>query len=224
MMHRSLLAFLAVVVLLPLQAVAAEALPDALFAHPRSPNELVTTVLSDTAKKLKAAQTLRGRFVLRKHLREIPAPLTATGEFVFARDLGVYWHTQVPFDSVFLLTPSGARQRDEGSETFRMDAKQQPGVRAALEIFVALFRLDVESLANNFQLYGVSDQQGWRIGLRPRAAAMSSVFTQAIVAGRTQIERIELSDGNGDRTEIVVQDVQTNSAAPDAQIRALFAD
>jgi hypothetical protein len=197
---------------------------DALFERPRTAHDLVATVLSDTAGKLRQARTLRGKFVLRKHLREIPAPLTATGEFVFVRDLGIYWHTVTPFDSVFLLTPRGALQRDEGSESYRMDANQQPGVRAALEIFAALFGLDVDLLANNFQLYGVGDAQGWRVGLRPRGAAMSAVFTQAIVAGKAQIERIELSDNNGDRTEIVVHDMQPDNKAPDAQTRALFAE
>ncbi len=210
--------------LLAMCAASAPQAGDVLFDRPRSAGDLVATVLSDTAGKLRQAQTLRGKFVLRKHLREIPAPLTATGEFVFARDLGIYWHTVTPFDSVFLLTPRGASQRDEGSESFRMDAAQQPGVRAALEIFVALFGLDVDSLANNFQLYGVGDSKGWRVGLRPRAAAMSAVFTQAIVSGKAQIEHIELSDNNGDRTEIAVRDMQPENKAPDAQTRALFAD
>ena len=207
---------------LALALLVGAARADALFDQPRTAQELVNTVLSDTARALRQARQLRGQFMLAKHLRDIPAPLTAQGDFVFVSDLGIYWHTRTPFDSVFVLTEHGAVQRDEGGEAFRLDADQQPGVRAALEIFVALFRLDVDALSNNFQLYGERAAQGWRVGLRPKAQAMNALFTQAVVSGTAQIERIELLDAHGDRTTITVQAVRVDSQAADATTRALF--
>ena len=79
-----------------------------------------------------------GRFTHQKHLTEIPQPLTATGEFTYARGLGVYWHTLQPFDSVFVLTQQGIVQRDEGAETVRLSAQEQPAVRVIADIFLAL--------------------------------------------------------------------------------------
>ena len=65
--------------------------------------------LSRPAAKLAKAQVLEGEFRHSRHLSEIPRPLIATGEFIFVRDLGVYWHTQQPFDSVVRAHRGGHR-------------------------------------------------------------------------------------------------------------------
>src|SRR5688572_3555076 len=98
------------------------------FAHPASGKTLQAT-LSRPAAQLSRAQVLQGRFTHSKHLREVPKPLVASGEFVFARDLGVYWHTRQPFDSVVVLTERGILEQNEGSPSLNLSADEQPAVR-----------------------------------------------------------------------------------------------
>jgi hypothetical protein len=93
---------------------------------------------------LRNAQVLTGMFQLSRHLSEIPKPLVAFGEFTFVRDLGGYWHTRQPFDSVVVLTSAGLAQSDEGGVVQRISADEQPGVRLITSI-LALFTLDTES-------------------------------------------------------------------------------
>jgi outer membrane lipoprotein-sorting protein len=192
------------------------------FQHPASGKALLASTLAAPAQTLANAKVLSGQFTHRKHLAEIPQPLTASGEFTYARGLGVYWHTVQPFDSVFVLTQAGIVQRDEGAETVRLSSQEQPAVRVIADIFLALFTLDVTSLSSTFDLFGLSQGDRWIIGLRPKTATIGSVFKQATITGSKDVEQVVLIDAHDDRTVIELKAIQYSAAAPDATTKALF--
>jgi outer membrane lipoprotein-sorting protein len=196
---------------------------NSVFAYPQNATELTTTLLAQPVKAMANVQVLRGKFVLRKFLSDIPAPLEANGEFVFIRDTGLYWNTLQPFASVFVLTSKAMTQRDEGGKALTVDAREQPAVHAAAQIFVALFAVDVVALNADFNLFGMKTDKGWQLGLRPKNAALNAVFTEAIVSGAGQVEQVELRDAQGDRTVIQIHDGTLLGRAPTAAERALFA-
>jgi hypothetical protein len=218
-MKRSLSALLLLLSVLIATAHAADVDP---FQHPTTGSALLETTLALPARNLGKAKVLTGRFVHQKHLAEVPQPLLANGEFTYARGLGVYWHTQQPFDSVFILTQQGIVQRDEGAETVRLLAQDQPAVRVIADIFLALFTLDVTSLSSTFDLFGKSQGERWIVGLRPKSATIGSVFKQATITGAKDVEQVVLVDAHGDRTIIDLKDTQYSSAAPGAAVAALF--
>lgn len=193
-----------------------------VFAHPKSAGELTQALLAEPARAIAHTHVLRGKFIHRKHLRDIPAPLESSGEFVFLRDAGLYWHTVKPFDSVFVLTPNAMTQRDEGGAALKMNAAEQPAVRAAARIFMSLFAVDVKALEGEFHMFGVAVEGGWRLGLRPKNSAMSALFTQAIVSGATQVREVELQDAYGDRTVIQLHGTELLNRAPTAAEHALI--
>jgi|HigsolmetaAR202D_1030399.scaffolds.fasta_scaffold00150_15 hypothetical protein len=193
------------------------------FQYPTTGKSLLETILAAPARNLAEAQVLRGKFVHEKHLSEIPQPLKSEGEFTYVRGLGVHWHTKRPFDSEFVLTQEGILQRDEGTETLRLSAQEQPAVRVIAEIFLALFTLDVTSLNASFDLYGRSQGERWIVGLRPRTETIGSVFKEATIKGAKDVEQVVLSDAHGDRTVIQLQDIRYSATEPDASVRALFA-
>ena len=192
------------------------------FQHPTSGAALLNSTLAVPAKTLADAKVLTGQFVHQKFLSEVPQPLIANGEFTYARGLGVYWHTQQPFDSVFLLTQSGIVQRDEGKETMRLSAQDQPAVRVIADIFLALFTLDVTSLSSSFDLFGKSQGDRWIVGLRPKSATIGSVFKQATITGAKDVEQVVLVDAHGDRTIIDLKNTRYSSAAPPQAVLGLF--
>lgn len=196
---------------------------DAVFAHPTSGRALLSTTLAQPAQTLAQAQVLRGVFSHQRQLSEMPQPLTASGDFVFARGLGVYWRTLKPFESELVLSERGVVQRDEGAESLRISAQEQPGVRVLADIFLALFTLDVRSLEASFELYAMSQGERWLVGLKPRSAALAHVFDRATLSGARHVEQIVLTDARGDRTVIELRDIRIVAAPPDAQTRALFA-
>ena len=193
------------------------------FQHPTSGSALLNTTLAVPARNLATAKVLTGNFVHHKHLAEIPQPLTATGDFTYARNLGVHWHTKQPFDSVFVLTQSGIVQRDEGAETIRMSAQEQPAVRVIADIFLALFTLDVTSLSSSFDLYGKSQGERWIVGLRPKSATIGSVFKQATISGSKDVEQVVLLDAHGDRTVIELKAIRYSATDPGPDVQKLFA-
>ena len=208
--------------LLPLLLACAFARAADPFAHPVSGQALLEGALAAPAAKLARAQVLSGTFTHQKHLSEIPRPLTSTGEFKFVRELGVYWHTRKPFDSVVVLTPSGILERAEGSQTLRLSADEQPAVRMIASVFLALFTLDMTTLERSFALSAVSSGGRWTIGLTPRGGAIAQVFRQATVSGATDVEQVVLIDAHGDRTVIDLSAVEYSNTPPDARTRSLF--
>lgn len=196
-----------------------------VFDHPQTADQLLKGPLSRPAAALRDAQVMRGKFIYKKFLKEIPQPLISRGDFLFARDLGIDWHTREPFDSDFVLTAKGMTQRDDGKVTLQMNASEQPAVQIVAQIFLSLLSLDVGSLQNSFALSGI--QQGkpgsetWQVGLRPTVSAIAAVFKEAVVSGGAQVETLVLRDANGDRTEISFADVQYASSITPAE-RALI--
>lgn len=197
--------------------------PNDPFAHPVTDEAQLRTALSRPAAKLLKAQVLRGKFTHSRHLREIPRPLVGTGEFIFVRSLGVYWHTREPFDSIVVLTREGMVQSDEGGPAQRIAAGEQPAVRLVANIFMALFTLDVASLRRDFDLYGGKQEDRWIIGLKPRTRAIAGVFSQATVTGAEDVEQVVLTDAQGDRTVIDLSNISYSSEPPGDDVRTLFA-
>jgi hypothetical protein len=192
------------------------------FAHPATAAEL-RQVLAQPAARLESAQVLTGHFEHARELREIPKPLIARGEFLFARGLGVHWHTVEPFDSVVLLMEDGVFQSDAGGPLQRVAGEDQPAVRVVAQIFKALFTLDLASLERNFELSGVSRDGHWTLGLKPRTRALRRMFSQATVAGTQDVEQVVLTDSRGDRTVIELRDTRHSPDPPGADVRARFA-
>lgn len=202
--------------------IAADAQAADPFAHPTTGDALLSSTLTRPAATLRKAQVLRGSFTHSRYLSEIPKPLVGNGDFVFVRDLGVYWHTAKPFESVIVLTPKGIEQRDAGARTVHLSADEQPAVRVIANIFLALFTLDVASLDRNFQLFAVEEGERWTIGLRPRSSAVGHVFREATVSGVADVEQVVLFDVHGDRTVIDLSDIRHSDATAAADVRALF--
>ncbi len=185
--------------------VSAPALPS-VFAHPATPARL-EAITRPAASALANARVVRGKFVQRRYLAGLAQPLESSGSFLFAREAGIEWHTEKPFDSQFLLTDTRITQRDAGGVSLEIQAADQPALAVVARVFFALFALDVDSLSQDFELYGQAGDAGWQLGLKPRAEALGSMFRQALVEGSGAVQRITLEDGNGDRSEIEFRDV-----------------
>lgn len=173
------------------------ALAGDLFENPKTPAQ-AQTVLRATMPDLGQVQVLRGTFKQRKFLREIPRPLTSTGEFLLVRDRGIWWHTQTPLDSALTLTPRGLGAQASIN-------RQQSGAQMAASIFFALFALDLDTLARSFDLFVLAPptpRANWQLGLRPRDTALAAWFERASISGGARVRQVTLLEAAGDRTEI----------------------
>lgn len=200
-------AALLLTLLLVLPAARAE-----LFATPRRAAEIEALVSAETRASAHGA-ALTGSFVQKKFLAELPQPLRSSGDFVYARGRGVIWRVRQPLSAEYVLAGNTLIAREGGSEQ-RLGAEAQPGLAAVSRLFAALFALDLESLERDFLLYGERSGSRWSIGLKPRHAALTGALTVARLDGSRQLERVVITDGRGDRTEIELEQLQALDALP----------
>ena len=204
-----------------LLAAAAAALPAEPVAVTSAAQ--LSRLTRDTARSLARAQVVRGAFVQQRHLAGLSKPLESDGRFLFARGTGIEWHTERPFDSQFILTEHGMTQRDEGGETLRISVADQPALTVVSRVFFALFALDFNALSQDFTM-SATDTPGapWQLTLKPKTAALGSVFRQALVTGDATVKSVRLEDANGDVTEIALRDVQYDPKGLSADERRRF--
>ena len=184
--------------------------------------EQVSALIAPAAKELKQSPVLRGRFTQRKYLKDIPKPLNSSGDFIVAREQGIYWHTRLPFDSEFILTRGSMVQLDGGTTAVRLSAAQ-PGLRVVGDVFFSIFNLDPAALAGNFSLFGLAGKRGaWLLGLSPKNPALASVLNAAVISGNTRVEKVELWDAHGDRTEILMMASKARASVLTPAEAALF--
>ena len=208
------------VLLLAAAGSAAGAVPDPV---PVTSAAQLSGLTRDTARSLSRARAVRGKFVQRRHLAGLSKPLESSGDFLFARGTGIEWHTRQPFDSQFILTHDGMTQRDEGAEPMRISAADQPALTVVSRVFFALFALDFDALSQDFTMSGATDgKEPWLLLLRPRTAALGSVFKQALITGDATVKTVVLNDANGDSTVIELRDVQYDSKGLTADERRRF--
>lgn len=207
---------------LPLMGLALSAFAAApVFDSPVNAEQL-KQMTAPAARELAKTPVLRGSFVQRKFLSGIPRPLKSSGNYVIARDQGIWWHTQLPFDSDFILTQTSMVQLDDGKISARLTAEQQPGLRVVGDVFFSIFSLDPATLAGNFELFGQrGERDAWIMGLRPKAAAMRNVMSETVITGAIRVDKVEFWDSHGDRTEITLTS-SANVAPLSPEEAALF--
>lgn len=215
----AVLLHLAIKVSVPFLFFSAPAWADTVFDHPATPETFARDLREATAT-LKDARTLRGAYVQDKALAGVPHPLHAEGQFLFVRDLGIAWRTTLPFDSELVITGGDILQRENGQVSMRLSAAQQPAVRIVADIFSAVFALDFDRLSANFELYSRRVGRGWELGLKPRAA--QGPLKQIVVSGGKRVERVRVSDANGDETDIRLRTGTISKDAPTAADLARF--
>jgi outer membrane lipoprotein-sorting protein len=180
----------------------------------------VRAALAKPLARLQDAHTLRGRFVQLKHLSGFSQAITSSGDFVFARGLGAIWRITEPIAAEFVLSAEGIRST--GDNVAAPDARLQPALKQVSDIFLALFALDLDLLAREFHLSLGTEAAGWRLRLEPRDKALDELARSVILSGTEQVERIELTDARGDRTEIQLKDVIGGTAPITEDERKLF--
>lgn len=196
------------------------ALAAGVFDHPTTPAR-AQAIVRAAMPALEDTEVLRGQFTQRRHLIEIPRPLTSRGEFLLVRGQGVWWHALSPIDAAVVLTPAGVR-RDTTAHAPDRPAAVQPGTALVAEIFFALFALDIDTLARSFELFATQAGAGWQLGLRPRDAALATWFRQASVRGTGQVQQVTLDEATGDRLEIDLSATPGSAASLTPAERAHF--
>ncbi len=173
--------------------------------------------------RLKTPPVLRGEFEQAKTLRGFKNKLLSRGEFLLARDQGVWWHTRQPFESTLVVTKTRLFTRHpDGSTHDLMDAQAEPGIKQVNELVFALLAADAGPLADKFYVLAQPvGAAGWSLTLTPRDTDIAKFIVRATLTGERDLQTVHIEEPNGDSTEIRFSQ-QMPSAALTADEAARF--
>ncbi|WP_449430758.1 outer membrane lipoprotein carrier protein LolA [Pseudomonas putida] len=176
--------------------------------------------LDDLQKQLSEPAVVKGPFIQEKHLRALPQPLVSKGHFVLARDHGLLWLLQTPLRQDYRIDAQGIARRDPAGW------QALPGRSAGAEqnrLFFAVLQGDSSGLQRDFELNLAGDAQHWQLQLTPRSMLLKQVFKRIDITGGRFVERIELSESQGDSTLLRMPASSGAATLSDAE-RSDFAD
>jgi outer membrane lipoprotein-sorting protein len=156
-------------------------------------------LLERVRQHLADAPVQRGEFEQRKTVRGFKHPLVSRGDYLVARERGIVWRTREPFASTLVVTRERllARQAD-GSVTTRLEARDEPALRAINETLFALMTTDFRVLMERFRIEGVMQGENWRLTLTPRDAALTNWITGIDIEGDRYLRQVTLREAQGD--------------------------
>ena len=176
--------------------------------------------LQQLSDQLARPEVIHGNFIQEKHLRALPQPLTSKGTFVLAKNHGLLWLLKTPLQQDYRITAKGIARRDG------IVWQMLPGKSAGAEqnrLFLAVLQGDSSGLQRDFELALTGTAQQWQLHLTPRSLLLKQVFTRIDISGGQFVERIELSETQGDSTVLRMPESRSAAALSDAE-RSDFAD
>jgi hypothetical protein len=176
--------------------------------------------LNDLGAQLSAPVAVRGPFIQEKHLRALPQPLTSTGHFVLAKDHGLLWLLQKPLQQDYRINAKGIARRDTSGW------QVLPNSSASSEqnrLFFAVLQGDSSALERDFELKLQGTADAWTLQLTPRSLLLKQIFKHIDIAGGAYVQRIELSETQGDSTVLRMPESSASATLSDTE-RADFAE
>jgi len=153
--------------------------------------------LDDLQRQLSAPAVVKGPFIQEKHLRALPQPLLSEGEFVLARDHGLLWMLHTPLRQDYRIDAQGIARRDPSG--WQVLPSRSAGAQQN-QLFFAVLQGDSTGLQRDFELALSGDATQWQLRLTPRSLLLKQIFSRIDISGGRFVQRIELSETQGDST------------------------
>jgi outer membrane lipoprotein-sorting protein len=167
-----------------------------------------TPELAALRQKLARTESLTARFTQRRTMSVLKDALVTEGTFSWERKGTLRWRTDPPNESELVLDGSRAVLRFPALGTEQVfDLASEPAMAAVFEGILAVFRVDVEKLAPQFELT-VAARSPLKLALVPKNEGMRKVVGKLDVAFDKDLwlSRVVLHQPDGDRTEITFRD------------------
>lgn len=157
-------------------------------------------------RELGQVKSSRARFVERKHLAILNAPLEATGTLLYTAPGTLEKHTLAPRQESLVL--EGDRLTLENKErnqrrTFAL--QDQPVIWAFVESIRSTLAGDLATLSRFYQVSLDGGAGDWRLTLKPVEPGMQGVVSEIRIGGsRSWINTIEIIETQGDRSVMTI--------------------
>ncbi len=161
-------------------------------------------------RALASVQGLEARFVERKKLALLKAPLVSEGRLYYMRPGYMARIVESPVPSVVRIGPASLEVEDaEGKQTF--DLRSRPDIKMFVESFVHVVAGDYDRLADTYDLgFRAATERGgeWTLTLTPVRKPLSDLVQRLEIVGRGyEVTTVRVLEKKGDSTEITMRAV-----------------
>jgi outer membrane lipoprotein-sorting protein len=155
---------------------------------------------------LAGVKSSKARFVERKHMAILDAPLESSGTLVYVAPARLEKHTLAPHaESLVLDGENISITAGEPGQRRRLNLQDYPLVRAFVESIRSTLAGDLQTLARYYQVDLDGNERKWRLTLTPSEPEMRQVVKEIRISGESRsIRTIETIETNGDRSVMTI--------------------
>jgi hypothetical protein len=157
-------------------------------------------------QELAQVKTAKGRFVERKHLGILNAPLEFSGTLVYIAPSRLEKHTLVPRpESLVLERDELTVESKERNQRRTLVLQDYPVIWAFVESIRSTLAGDLPTLSRFYQVSLDGGERRWRLTLKPSKPGMQDVVSEIRISGdRSWINAIEIIETGGDRSVMTI--------------------
>lgn len=140
------------------------------------------------------------RFVEKKYLAVLDAPIQSSGTLVYRRPGRLERHTRLPRAESMVLDGS-ALTLSRASGELHMDLRDYPDAAALIESIRSTLAGDRSALEKNYLLSLSGDARAWTLDLSPSDPHITELVHRIRINGHAgQIDSVEILQADGDRS------------------------
>jgi outer membrane lipoprotein-sorting protein len=164
--------------------------------------------LDQLMQGLARVQSSKARFVERKHLRILNAPLELSGTLVYTAPGHLEKHTLAPKPESLILDGDTLVVEDKTRNRRRtLTLTQYPVVWALVESIRSTLAGDLKTLNRFYRVSLEGNEQQWRLTLEPREIPMQRLLSYIRITGsRSALRQIDVVEAEGDRSLMTITD------------------
>lgn len=162
--------------------------------------------LKQLMHELGQVKTAKARFVERKHLAILNAPLELSGTLVYVAPDRLEKHTLVPrAESLVLEREELTIEDKERTRRRTLVLQDYPVVWAFVESIRSTLAGDLSTLTRFYRVSFDGGEHRWRLMLKPSEPGMQDVVSEIRISGdRSWINTIEIIETGGDRSVMTI--------------------
>lgn len=157
-------------------------------------------------RRLSEVASARARFVERRHVAILTAPLESSGTLLYAAPGRLEKRVLKPRPENLVLDGNRLVMEDPGlARRTEYDIREQPVLWAIVESVRSTLAGDLPTLRRFYEVDLAGAEPRWRLTLRPVGPDMKGVVSEIRISGsRDAIRRIEYDEAGGDRSVMTI--------------------
>ena len=157
-------------------------------------------------QRLAQVKTASGKFVERKELAILTAPLESSGTLLYTAPGRLEKHTLRPKPESLILDEKTLTIEDKARNRRRtLTLEEHPVIWAFVESIRSTLAGDLKSLNRFYKVSLQGAENRWQLRLEPRDPSMKAVVEEIAISGSgNQVTVVEIHEARGDRSTMTI--------------------